>query len=593
MFTATAIALLLLALLYLGYWAALPSPLPDIPYNVASRHRLLGDIPDMLKEVSKTGDIVSWLRDQHLKSKSVISQIFIRPMGKPILLVSDYEEARDVMVNRIKDFDRTSLTAETFGGLLNRQQFTLKTGPEWKFHRRLVQDTMTPAFLSKVAAPSIYASSRRFVELWRVKERLAGGAPFSATEDIFHSALDAVLAFSFGPQFPQNATDPQTNLLKDLLPSELRSTNGHAADQDEAVHFPHAKIDEAIESMLELGDAMEQVKSAPSPRMKWWYVKATPTFKRLRRIKDACIRREIEKAVEARGRHQPSSDGAVWERSAVDRIVDKEESQARKEGRRPDFFSAAVMEEVFGFIVAGHDTMSTTLCWGVKLLADHADCQSQLRQDLFAAFRSAAEEKRAPTVEEIMQTSVPLLDATMEEILRCGGTVPIGDREAIRDTTLLGHRIPKGTLVFFLHNSHSMLRPALDVDDSRRSPRTLEARERGQTRSWGEEDIAQFRPARWLVPKTQDDSDGGDDAGLVFDPHAGPTIPFGLGVRACFGRRLAYVEFRIMLIMMIWHFELLKCPDAMSGYAGCLAVVNKPRQCFVRLRMVDIDQAFS
>ncbi|PLB35829.1 cytochrome P450 [Aspergillus candidus] len=582
--TATAIVLLLLALLYLGYWTALPSPLPDIPYNAASSHRLLGDIPDMMKEVTKTGDIVSWLRDQNLKSKSVISQIFIRPMGKPILLVSDYEEARDVMVNRIKDFDRTSLTAETFGGLLNRQQFTLKTGPEWKFHRRLVQDTMTPAFLSKVAAPSIYASSRRFVELWSVKERLAAGRPFSATEDIFYSALDAVLAFSFGPTFPQNATDPQTNRLKDLLASELRSDED-AADADEAVHFPHAKIDEAIESMLELGDAMEQVKSAPSPRMKWWYVKATPTFKRWARIKDACIRREIEKAVEARGQHQRSSEGLAWERSAVDRIVDKEESQARREGRKPDFFSAAVMEEVFGFIVAGHDTMSTTLCWGVKLLADHADSQSQLRRDLFAAFGSAVAEKRAPTVEEIMQTSVPLLDATMEEILRCGGTVPIGDREAIRDTTLLGHRIPKGTLVFFLHNSHSMLLPALDVDDSRRSPRSLEAKERGQTRCWGDEDIAQFRPGRWLVPKGQDDS---DDTSLVFDANAGPNIPFGLGVRACFGRRLAYVEFRIMLIMMIWHFEFLKCPEAMSGYAGCLAVVNKPRQCFVRLRKVDI-----
>jgi cytochrome P450 len=585
--TTVAIALILVAVLYIGYRSVLPCPLPGIPYNVASANRLLGDIPDMLTEVSKTGDVVAWLRDQNLKSKSVISQIFIRPLGKPILLVSDYEEARDVMLNRIKDFDRTSLTAEMFNGLLNRQQFTLKTGPEWKFHRRLVQDTMTPAFLSQVAAPSIYASSRRFVQLWQMKARLAAGRPFSATEDIFHSALDAVLAFSFGSQFDHNATEPQTKRLKDLPAGDILS-GGHGAEHDQVVHFPHAEINEAIESMLELGDAMERVKSAPSPRMMWWYVKATATFRRWRSIKDGCIRREIEKAVEGRRQNQRTNTGQAWERSAVDRIVDREEKQAEKEGRKPDFFSAAVMDEVFGFIVAGHDTMSTTMCWGVKLLADQADAQSQLRQALRAAFSAAAAEKRAPTVEEIMQTSVPLLDATMEEILRCGGTVPIGDREATRDTTLLGHRVPKGTLVFFLHNSHSILTSALDVDESRRSPRSLQGKQREQTRSWDNEDIALFKPERWLVSESKDDKNGRRSGSLVFDSQAGPSIPFGLGVRACFGRRLAYVEFRIMLTMMIWHFELLKCPDAMSGYGGCLAVVNKPRQCFVRLRKIDI-----
>ncbi|OOF97565.1 hypothetical protein ASPCADRAFT_129245 [Aspergillus carbonarius ITEM 5010] len=576
--TTAAILLILVTILYIGYRSALPSPLPGIPYDAASARRLLGDIPDMLTSVSQTGDIVAWLRDQNLKSQSVISQIFIRPMGKPILLVSDYEEARDVMLNRIRDFDRTSLTAEMFSGLLNRQQFTLKTGPEWKFHRRLVQDTMTPAFLSEVAASSIYASSQRFVQLWQIKESLAAGRPFLATEDIFHSALDSVLAFSFGSKFPHNATGPQIDILR-----EFTSTRSEPkADQDQAFHFPHAEIDEAIESMLELGDAMERVKSSPSPRLKWWYMKATPTFRRWMRIKDECIRGEIEKAVDGRQQqqqqqqHQHSDINQTWERSAVDRIVDREEKHAQKEGRKPDFFSAAVMDEVFGFIVAGHDTMSTTMCWGVKLLADHAEAQSRLRRALVAAYSAAAAEKRAPTVEEIMRTSIPLLDATMEEILRCGGTVPIGDREATKDTTLLGHRIPKGTLVFFLHNSHSILSPALEVDESRRSARALQAK---ATRRWDDGDIGQFKPERWLVP---------DSEGLVFDSQAGPSIPFGLGVRACFGRRLAYIEFRIMLTMMIWHFELLKCPEDMSGYGGCLAVVNKPRQCFVRLCRVEM-----
>lgn len=171
--TATAVVAAFTLLLYIGYKLALPRPLPGIPYNADAANNLLGDILGMIKEVSKTGDVVAWLRDQNLESHSPISQIFIRPFGKPTLLVSDYREARDVLLHRIKDFDRTSLTAETFGGLLNRHQFTLKTGPEWKLHRQLVQDTMSPAFLHEVAAPSIYASSLRFIKLWDIKARLA------------------------------------------------------------------------------------------------------------------------------------------------------------------------------------------------------------------------------------------------------------------------------------------------------------------------------------------------------------------------------------------------------------------------------------
>lgn len=42
-----------------------------------------------------------------------------------------------------------------------------------------------------------------------------------------------------------------------------------------------------------------------------------------------------------------------------------------------------------------------------------------------------------------------------------------------------------------------------------------------------------------------------------------------------------------MLTMLIWNFELLECPEKLSGYSGLLAVVNKPQQCFVRLRKID------
>lgn len=40
--------------LYCGYRAALPKPLPGIPYNQDASHKLLGDMPEMIRYVMRT-----------------------------------------------------------------------------------------------------------------------------------------------------------------------------------------------------------------------------------------------------------------------------------------------------------------------------------------------------------------------------------------------------------------------------------------------------------------------------------------------------------------------------------------------------------
>ncbi|KAI1192806.1 hypothetical protein F5X97DRAFT_64324 [Nemania serpens] len=131
-------------------------------------------------------------------------------------------------------------------------------------------------------------------------------------------------------------------------------------------------------------------------------------------------------------------------------------------------------------------------------------------------------------------------------------------------------------------------RPELEVNEEKYS---RDSKDSGDVKTaipgWDNEDVDLFKPKRWLnSPKKSAASGGGMEADLVFNPQAGPSIPFGLGIRGCFGRRLAYVEFRILLTMVVWNFELLQCPEEFSSYAGQLAFVHKPRNCFVRLRKV-------
>lgn len=193
---------------------------------------------------------------------------------------------------------------------------------------------------------------------------------------------------------------------------------------------------------------------------------------------------------------------------------------------------------------------------------------------------SAFSEGRLPTAEEITKTSMPYLDAVMEEIFRVGATISLGGREAIRDTELLGHHIPKGTLVWTLNRGPGFLLPSLDVDASLRSKTALQDIKMGKTPNWSDDDVSEFKPQRWLVDKKSEDADAPSEP--VFNINAGPSNSFGMGIRSCAGRKLAYVQFKILLAVLVWNIELQECPEELSGYTGIIGITNQPRQCFVR-----------
>lgn len=96
-------------------------------------------------------------------------------------------------------------------------------------------------------------------------------------------------------------------------------------------------------------------------------------------------------------------------------------------------------------------------------MALHRQTQARLRRELRAAHSAAAGEHRLPTIDEILDTQVPYLEAVMDETIRCSHIVPITAREALADTAVLGHAIPKGTHVYLVSNGPRFLEPALGV----------------------------------------------------------------------------------------------------------------------------------
>lgn len=196
--------------------------------------------------------------------------------------------------------------------------------------------------------------------------------------------------------------------------------------------------------------------------------------------------------------------------------------------------------------------------------------------------------KRQPTVIEIIEKPAPFLDAFLEECLRFAKTLPIILREALADVTILGHSVPKGTgLIIYNHGPGGQLEPGFVIPESARSSTSQDSKDR--VGEWNTDDIRYFRPERWLQRTTGVQNNGkgdGEFEGLEYNINSGPFLTFGGGPRGCFGRKLAYMELRIVLAMLVWNFAFEACPEELSSYDGIDAATVVPKQCYVRLKQL-------
>ena len=181
-----------------------------------------------------------------------------------------------------------------------------------------------------------------------------------------------------------------------------------------------------------------------------------------------------------------------------------------------------------------------------------------------------------PTASEITKSNIPYLDAFLEETLRRANSVFGVDREASEDTMVLGHLIPKGTMLMLLNKGHSFTKPGFPIDESVRSESSQKAAIERGLREWDADDMEAFKPERWL----EKDENGN----TVFNSTAGPTIPFGLGLRGCFGRRLAYLGLRLVMTLLVWNFEFEEVPEQMAGYEAIDGLTHVPRFDYVKLK---------
>lgn len=330
---------------YALYRRLLPQPIPGIPYNPEAVNSLLGDIPAMIRENSDSSG-AEWIVAQAKKHPGPLCQLFMQPLGKPFLLLSDYREAQDVMLRRSNEWDRSDWSIEMLSGVGASHHINMKAGPAWKAHRRLLQDLMTPAFLHTVAAPNIYDSVLGLIQLWDLKAEASGGHPFTALDDIYDAAMDAVISFSFGTAFPYRAVQTQLKSLQDGGEEVLEKAREGAVD-GYPIYFPRAAIHETIQATYKASKSIGEVLEFPRARFGWYWKKFVAAEREATRIRHGYIREQVDAGVERlQARSHDEAGGEDWVRSAVDLMLDRETKFAAKEGRQPVYWSPTMRDEV-------------------------------------------------------------------------------------------------------------------------------------------------------------------------------------------------------------------------------------------------------
>jgi cytochrome P450 len=200
--------------------------------------------------------------------------------------------------------------------------------------------------------------------------------------------------------------------------------------------------------------------------------------------------------------------------------------------------------------------------------------QTKLRTELHSVFAAAGVENRVPSAHEIATIRSDYLDACIEELIRCAQTANMTTRTATQDAVVLGHLIPKGTRIAMCGHGGGVMEPTFDIPDAMRSSQYRKA-DGGRTGSWEPTTMKTFDPERWLVP---------DATGRrVFDALAGPMIVFGAGPRGCFGRKLAYLELRLAIVLVVWTFVLNEVPEAYAGWEAIDGLTHAPILSYVQL----------
>ena len=570
----------------LAWYYFLPRLEPGIPYDARSAKRPWGDLPKMTKAAKEGNDVLAVFSDSCFDLNSPLIQFLAGPLAKaPLLILTDFREIEDILTRRTKEFDRLDQTKDRINPLLRESTVNMQSNDRFKAQRKLWTGVMTPEFVNKIASLHVHTSCMNLIELWHRKADLAKGQPFDAVTDLRYEGFDAIWGFTFGTEL--GSTKAQLRHQLEVNPESI-SLSGN--DEEPAV-LPQGEPPEFYELIMKLITRFETIDASLLPELKIWLIVKSPSFRRAIRERNAKIT-ELVASSRAKFTDKDYADEELAT-SAMDQVLrrlhNSKIESLTSDAKDPD---QHLKDELFLFIIAGYDTTATAMSWMVKFFAANQARQTRLREELQAALPGT----KAPSAQAILKADLPYLDAFVAEVLRCSMMIGAIGRVAKCNTSILGKSVRKESFILMCTNAQSFLgKERLTVTEEERSESSKTyGGARGQRYEWPLEGRQEFRPERWLRTEEITTPQGGTAEQTIYDEHAGPNMPFGLGPRGCFGKRLALTKLRINVTLLVLNFEFLevrgKCRTEkgkevdMAGTEGQEGLARRPKRAYVRLR---------
>ncbi|KAI0318188.1 cytochrome P450 [Amylostereum chailletii] len=466
--------------------AILPPTVTDnTPFNVGIIKTMVGSF--------KNG----YPGEQQLIWSGKIGNVFTVHAGFGSLqyITTEPQHVKAVLATKFTDWDKGPLFQDQMKSVLGTGVFNAD-GDMWKFHRSITRPFFNKERISDFDIFDEHATAA----VAQAKERALAGYPieFQAKDLCSRISLDSATAFLFdndvcslsaGLPYPPNILQVDDNA------SHPSNTFAHA--------FSESQRQIAYRSFLgRIWSLTEMTHDVTNENMRVVNAFIEPLI-------DAALAKKKEMR-DIKGDLKAEAGGDLEDTSLLDHLVNMTDDPV------------VIKDETLNIMIAGRDTIASTLTFGMYMLAEHPDVLKRLRDEVLEKVGSTAR----PTYEGIKE--MKFLRAFINETLRLYPPVPFDIRMANKET-LLPPSTPGGSPYYVPKNAQCVY-----------STFVMQRR----TDLWGPDAIL-FDPDRFLDERVH----------KYLTPNPFIFTPFNAGPRICLGQQFAYNEISFTLIRFLQTFS--------------------------------------